>query len=522
VSDLAQDSPEIRRNVAVSSAAQGGARVVHLVLNVATTLIIIRYLSPSSYGGYILVLTSSMLIGLIADFGLTKLATREVSQDLGSEDEILGTVLVARLCLGVLCIGLLQLALIGLGATASLHLAGLVASVMYLGNALMVSAVALYVRIKQQYEAFVQVGMEVFETAVLVVLVVRRASLAMLFVPPTVALALGSLVIVGLVRRRYGVRFRVTLHRLPYLMKEALPIGPALMISVCYLKLDALMLFILRSSREVGLYGSAYQPIEYLFLAAAVVVNVVFPLVTAAYAAGDHDRFAQLYRRGTEMLVAVMVTVPVVLSLIAVPLVERVYGHDYHDAAQPLQLLAVALVLMTVNGWQAFVLLSGGQQRVTLYYNVGALVVAAVGCTVLITAFGMVGAALATLVTAVFVLVCSSVAIRTRLRVHLQLLPIVKILAAAGALWTSLWLIRRAGAPWPVLIPASLVAYPVWLLAFRVVHLSTLRSWRLPDRALESAASGAAEASGEFTVVSPMAEQVVPAYEPDHTREAAS
>ena len=83
---------------------------------------------------------------------------------------------------------------------------------------------------------------------------------------------------------------------------------------MCYLKLDALMLAVLRTPREVGLYGSAYQPIEYTFLAAAVVVNVAFPLVAAAYGAGDHERFALLYRRGAEALVAVMVLVPVILS----------------------------------------------------------------------------------------------------------------------------------------------------------------------------------------------------------------
>ena len=102
--DLAQDSAEVRRSVAISTGTQGCARVLNIVLNVATTLIIIRYLSPSKYGNYVLVLTVSLLIGLVADFGLAKLATREVSREHQSEDEVLGTILHARLCLSVLCI----------------------------------------------------------------------------------------------------------------------------------------------------------------------------------------------------------------------------------------------------------------------------------------------------------------------------------------------------------------------------------------------------------------------------------
>ena len=487
VTDLAADSAEVRRSVAVSASTQGAARVLHLLLNIASTLIIIRYLAPSSYGNYVLVLTVSMLVGLLADFGLTKLATREVSQDLTSENEVLGTVLLARFCLAVLCIGLLQLVLFGLGVSATLHEAGFVASVMYLGNAVMVSMVVFYVRIKQQYEAIIQVGMELFETAFILVLVIRRASLPELFVPPTVATVLGALVAVFLVRRRFGVRFHVALGRVPHLLKEALPLGPALMISVCYLKLDALMLVILRTPREVGLYGSAYQPIEYIFLAAAVVVNVAFPLVAAAYAAGDHERFSSLYRRGSEVLVAAMLFVPVMLSLVAVPLVDKVYGSAYRDAAEPLQVLAITLVLMTLNGWQAFVLLGGGHQRATLGYNIAALGVAALGCLILINAYGMEGAALATLCTSAFVLVCSTLAVRRHFDIHLAMAPMVRILAAAGALWVVLWILQRVGTPWPALLPAGLAVYPASLMAFRVVRPSTLLLLRNPAPVPEGA-----------------------------------
>lgn len=484
MTDLVHDSPQLRRRVAVSASAQVGAKTLHVLLNIVSTLVIIRYLGPASYGNFVLVLTLTMLIGLIADFGLVKLATREVARELHSEDEVLGTVLLARLCLAAACVGLLQLSLFGLGEPASVHWAGLVASVAYFGSALMVASVAFYVRVKQQYEAVIQVCMEAFETTFIVVLVARHASLPALFVPPSVAALAGGTAALLIARRRFGVRFRLALARLPYLMKEALPLGPALLISVCYLKLDILMLAILRTPREVGLYGSAYQPIEYTFLAAAVVVNVAFPLAAAAFAAGDHERFAHVYRRGAEILLTVMVLVPVLLWFIAVPLVVKVYGPAYRDAARPLQLLSVALVLMTLNAWQAFVLLAGGRQKVTLYYNLGALAVSAIACSLLVVAYGMIGAAVATLCTGVFVLLCSTFALRRYLDLHLAPASVARILAAAGAMWATLWTLQRVGTPWPALVPAVLIAYPAWLLALRVVRWSTLRTWSLSDDAL--------------------------------------
>jgi O-antigen/teichoic acid export membrane protein len=480
MTDLISDSSEVRRNVAVSLVSQGGARALHLIFNIASTLVIIRYLSPSSYGGYVLVLTLTLLVGLVADFGMAKLATREVSQHPGTEEAVIGTVLLMRLAFAVAGMVLVQGAMYALGEPAGLRIAALVASVSFLGNAVTVVAVALYVRIKQQYEAFIVAGTEAVETAYIFLLVAMHASIAWLFVPPTVAaLAIGAAEWL-LVRRRFGFRLKLALSQIPYLMRQALPLGPALLMSVCYLKLDALMLVLLKTPTDVGLYGSAYQPIEYLFLATAVVVNVIFPLLAAAFGAGDHDRFRLLYRKGTEMLVAVTSLVPVTLYFVATPLVHAVYGYRYEAAAGPLKLLAVALVLMTVSGWQAFVLLAGGRQLATLAYDTATLFFAAAVCFVLVSRFGTQGAAIATLCTSVFVLACSSYALRKLLAVTLAAVPLIRILASLGGLFGIMFALQRARIAWPLLVVIAPGAYMVLLLAFGVLSIRSLREWREP------------------------------------------
>lgn len=479
MSDLTpRSSTQLARGVAVSTSSQLGAKVLHLALNIVSTLAIIRYLAPSAYGNYVLVLTTTLLVGLFADFGLNKLAVREIARDGAQEHEVLGTVIVSRLVLAVIAVALTQLVLLAIRTPAEVHLAALVASLLYFGDALLAVVVVFHVRVRQHYEAVIRVGMELFETAFVLWLVHRGASLPMLFVPPVVATALGAGVAIFVARRTFALRFRVAPHRLGYLLREAWPIGPALLIGVIYLKLDGLMLAVLRTPRDVGLYGSAYQPIEYVFLASAVVINVVFPLLARAWGDHDHARFVELYRRGTEVLLAAMLLVPALLYFVGEPLLTLLYGADYAEAAAPLRLLAVALVLMTINGWQSFVLLAGGRQKVTLHYNLAALVLAAVFCVVFITWLGMIGAAIATMATAVFVLVVSTGAVARDMRARLAPAPLLRILAAAAGLVATLAAATAAGVPWAALIPLALVAYPVWLLALRVVRLDQLRALR--------------------------------------------
>jgi O-antigen/teichoic acid export membrane protein len=459
----------VARGVLVSTSSQLAAKVLHLALNVISTLAIVRYLGPDAYGSYILVLTLTLLVGLFADFGLPQLAVREVSGGVAGEQEIVGTVAVMRLALAVVSMAIPQLVLLAMHQPAEVHLAAAVASLLYLGDAILASVlVVFHVRIKQQYEALVRISMEILETALVLILIAAGASLPWLFAPPVIGAALGAGLAFALATKRFQLRMRFDRHLVRRLVVEAIPIGPALLIGVLYLKLDAVVLAAMRPPRDVGLYGSANQPIEYFFLASAVLINVIFPLLATAHGRLDHDRFVALYRRGTEVLVVVTLIVPVMLLFIASPMVALVYGPAYADAAGPLQILAVALVLMTVNAWQSLVLLSGGLQRVTLRYNIIALVIALVLCVGCVAALGMMGAALATLGTAVYVLYASTSAVRKGLQARLDPFRLVRIMIAAALTAGVLLGLDALGVPWPVLGVAAVLTYVAVLLRLGV------------------------------------------------------
>lgn len=446
--------------MAVSTTSQLLAKAAHLALNVVSTLAIIRYLHPSGYGLFVLVLTVAGVVGLIADYGLAKLAVREVVAPDAVEGDVLGTVVVLRLVLGVVAIVLTQAVLLVMGQSREVLLAGLVASLFYLGDAVLsVVVVAFQVRLVQQYEAAIRVLAEALETGMVLALVLLGASLPWLFVPPLAGVLVGSAIALALARRRCALRLAFRRGLVRRLVREALPLGPALLIGVLYLKLDSLVLAVMRPERDLGLYGSAYQPVEYLFLASAVLVNVVYPMLARAHADGDRQDFLRLYRRGTEVLVALTLIVPVSALFVARPLVSTVYGRDYAQAAAPFQLLCVCLVLMTVNAWQSLVLLSGGFQSLTLRYNAIALVLSLVLCIPLVHLIGMVGAAVAAVGTGLFVLFVSTALVRRRMAAALEPSVLLRIGGAATAAILVLALLHRGGVPWFLLPVCGLVAY---------------------------------------------------------------
>ena len=457
--------PSVARAAAVSAFAQLGAKALHLVLNVVSTLAIVRYLAPREYGVYVVVLTVTTLAALAADFGLPKLAVREICaapDDPDVENRVLGTIVALRLVLAVAAVGLVMLVLLALGQPAYAYGAAAVASLTGVGEAVASAVVVVFqLRLAQHYEAWVRAGTELLETAAVLVLVAAQASLIWLFVPAAAGTALAAAMIVLLARFRFGAVLRFDRRRVRPLLIAALPIAPALLVGVLYRKMDSLALAALRPSVDVGIYGAAVQPIDYAFLSTALLMNVAFPLMSAAHGRGDLVRFAVLYRRGAESLVLLTLALPLVLLFVARPLAVRVFGPSYAAADVPLVLLSVALVPLVISVWQSLALLLGGHQKVTLYYNLAALAVSALLSTVLVLAFGIVGAGVAAVVTGLFVMTASGVALHRLMGVRLEIRPLLRIAGTAGIAGGVLTLLSLTGVTWWLLALVGVLAFVV-------------------------------------------------------------
>ena len=323
-----------------------------------------------------------------------------------------------------------------LGGSGDLLAAAAVISLLYFTEAALAIVIRFHVRVQQQYEALVRVIVEALETTLVLVLIVKGASLVTLMAAPPAAAGIGVALAYVLARRRYGRLPRLQLRVAPTLLREALPIGLTLLLAAAYLRSPALLVASLRDAAEAGFYGAAYQPVEYLLLASAVVINVLLPLLSRAFVA-DTARFATLYRRGTEALLALTIPVAAVIVVAGPALVGAVYGPEFEASATPLRLLGVALVPMVMNFWHSIVLLAGGQQRLTLAYDLLAFAVTIVLCVALIPTFGARGAAVSLLATSVVVVACAVVATAVRLDVTVDLARVGAIvglgLLAGGA-----------------------------------------------------------------------------------------
>jgi O-antigen/teichoic acid export membrane protein len=481
----------LTRAIALSASAQTVAKVVNLGLNIVVSLALIRYFGPSGYGDYVFVFSFVTLFGLISDLGLTKIAVRDISKDESASRAILGTAIWLRLALAVVAAVAAQVLLALLAMRVQIRLAAGIASLLFVTDALVSVVVLFQVRVAMQYQAVVDLVVQGVDTVLILALIGLHAGLLPLVAAPVASGAVGVIVAVIIAKTRFGLRLTFDAGRIRPLIVESLPVGLNFMVSIVFLKLDSVLLGFFRPSSEVGIYGAAYKPIEYVLLTSVILVYTLFPLLSR-FQGSDPARFNLVYRRGTEAILAYALPVPVLLAIVAPAMVKAVYAPAFGPSALPLQILGVAVVFMIFSAWQGYVLLAGGRQRVMLAYNAVGMCVNAVLNVVLIIRFGYLGAAASALVSSAFVAACALVAPARLMGSAPDVRRLPRVLLANVALGLSLALLMYVGAPWWIALAGAGVAYPVWLLLFRVTSRGEIRMF-LPQRsgAVATAAMGA-------------------------------
>jgi O-antigen/teichoic acid export membrane protein len=157
-----------------------------------------------------------------------------------------------------------------------------------------------------------------------------------------------------------------------------------------------------RGSFEVGAFASAARLAEALNLVADGVLLAVFPMLArlAPRADGDRSAMADLAAITARYLALVFLAIALFLSQAAEPLMRLLFGETFAPAAPVLAILAWNAVLSALGTLYANLLVVVGRQRVLLLLN-SISAVAQLGLqVVLVSRFGLLGAACGVLVAA--------------------------------------------------------------------------------------------------------------------------
>jgi O-antigen/teichoic acid export membrane protein len=152
-------------------------------------------------------------------------------------------------------------------------------------------------------------------------------------------------------------------RQLAYLLRQALPLGLAIFLSVVYARLGVLMLQYTTGETAVAQFSAAARLSEPAQLIPASVMAAVFPAFTVALR-GQGRRARQLGGRTTALLAAVGAGLALAGWLAAPVLLPLLYGATYQPSAAIFRVTGITLIPAFVNYSLTHYLIARGQQAV--------------------------------------------------------------------------------------------------------------------------------------------------------------
>lgn len=467
--------PRLARNFS----AQIVARLASTLVQAGALVLVARTLGPSRYGLFAVVVTLTVMVSVIAEWGLPMIAGRTIAVGRRGRDEVLAAVLGLRLALAIVA----SVAVVGLAFLASdsgdVRLGALIASLSFLPQAWLGSAqIQAQLELRLERVAWATLGAALSGAAWMLGVVALGGGIPALSVGLLVS-AMASAV-VGVVLTPGGIPLR---PRGPWelwreLMRDATPLAVAFVLVAVYLYVGLGLLARLSTPAQVGLYDAAFRFMFLGVLLPSAVMSSIYAYA-AAQAVKDSARFALL---GRELLslIALLVPLPlIVLSADPGGLMTLLYGEAYAAGGEILRVLGAAVALAIVSGIVGPLIIALGHERATLWIGACAAVASISLNLVLIPALDGVGAAIVTVTTELLVVVPALVLLIRRGSVRIDGKQMTRVTLAGGAAFAAALGVATVGGVIAV-VTMGVVVYVLLLFCTGAVDRGRLELIRSP------------------------------------------
>ncbi|HEX4680550.1 MAG TPA: oligosaccharide flippase family protein [Gaiellaceae bacterium] len=470
--NTAEAGGRVVRGAAVRAAGYGAGTLFGAV----GSFFLLRHLGVSDFGRYATVTALLAIVQGISDGGLTAVGSRELAL-LGGEDRARLMRNLVTLRLTITPIGVLLA--VGFAIVAGYDrqmvlgtLLGGIGVVFIITQTTM--AMPLVVNLQLVRLTIFEVAKGALNLVAIVLLVLLGAKLLPFFAAQAVTGAALLAVAPFVVRARGSLVPGYDPALVRPLLREALPLAVALVMNVIYFRVLMIIMSLLASKHELGLFATSFQVFTVIWSLPLVVLSSALPLLAVA-GRDDGDRLGRGLQSITEVGLAAGVFLTLVVYALATPAIRLLGGAQFAGAAPVLQIQAFALVPVFLGqAWQLG-LLSVRRQSALIWANAIALVAVIVIGTVFVSAWSSRGAAVAAVIAESLLAALVYVFLR---RARPQSTPTLgrtpRVLLAAVPAYAVL----AIPAPWPVQLVLSCALFVAGCLLGRALPPELLDALR--------------------------------------------
>jgi len=353
----------IARKIAYNVLVSSVSKILSTILALLSIGLITRYLGASGFGEYATVLAFLALFSAIADLGLYSTATREISRPNADEAKIIGNIFSLRLVVSSIVLLLSPAIFWFLPYSLEVKEAILIIAASFLfSSSYQVLNGVFQKNLAMDRVAIVELFGKIIQ--VTIIFVVIKFHLGFLWIIASLLFNMVfSFTAVYALSKKYvsfSLRFDVAYWKI--FLKESYPLGIAAFIGFIYFKVDTILLSIMKTSAEVGIYNAAYKVIENITFFPTMMAGLIFPIMSQTIFA-DVARFKDVSNKTYKIFWIFAVALVTGTMFLSDGIVNLIGGSGFEKSGIVLEILIFALAAIFFSNFSNAILIAGNKQK---------------------------------------------------------------------------------------------------------------------------------------------------------------
>ena len=398
-----------------------GERIFSAGIIALITILAARYLGAEQYGILNYGLTLTTMFTAVMKLGIDSIIVNELLNHKSKQGELLGTSIALRIGSSLLSIFAITLLLLVMNKdNPILIMVAIIQSLVLIFQAGTVLDYWFQSKLISKYVSIAKVVATIITSLYSFYLLATGKGLVW-FAFSTVLTAIIVFIVMALLYfRQGGPPLKVSRNSAKYLLSKSHHFIIANIMSVIYVQIDKLMVSNMLDDTQLGFYSAAILLSTAWFFLPAAVLTSIQPSVFSA-----KQLSKRLYLRKLKQMYFILFWICVafclLLTIIAPVLIPILFGNDYDTSISVMQIaiwhVPLAILGLARNVW----IVSENKGYLVKYILLTGVVVNISANLIMIPQFGIIGAAITTLITEFFVCLVAPLLFK-QTRVHTKLL----------------------------------------------------------------------------------------------------
>ncbi len=370
------------------------SKIIATVLGLLAIAIITRELGLIGFGQYTTIITWLSFFAILADFGLTLVTAQMISQPGADEKKLLNNLLGFRLVLAIALLGLAPIIILFFPYSHVIKLGVLITTLSFFFIALNQVLVGLFQKkLRMDKVSLAEVISRVILLVGVILAVKLGFSLIGILVATVVASAINFLLLFIFARSFTRLRLEFDLSVWKEIARKSWPLALTIALNLIYLKADTLILSLIKSEAEVGIYGAAYKVIDVLITIPFMFAGIVLPIMTFNWLKHDTDTLKKVLQKSFDFMIILALPLIVGTQFMAHEIMTLIAGEEFFISGLVLKILIIAAGLIFLGTIFSHAIIAVDKQKKLIGAYVFTSITALIGYFIFIPRFSYFGAA---------------------------------------------------------------------------------------------------------------------------------